>query len=215
MGADDWPNKQERVQRLLASMKDDGSPDTEQAVLNLATLVLAHGAPRMTWQGEHAAGWFQELRVAVAADGWEYDIEAQRLVPTVPGVNASAHADAVERALVSRRWTVAAGHYRQALDTFAQGRWASANAQLRSTLEETLPLAAQVVGGTRPTEVQAALDILKAKNQLADGEYGFAKGLWTLCQSAGPHPGLSGEEESRFRVVSVTTYLRFLLDRLP
>lgn|GEM_PF-5327083 len=208
-----WPNKQTRLQRLFASMRESSDPDVRHAAIDLATQVLRDGARPGSFHGPTT--WYEDVRAAVAADGWEYDVEARRLIPTVPGVDAVEYTDAVDRALAARGWTTAAGHYRQALDAFGRGNWASANAQLRSALEETLPLAASVVARARPNEVQAALDMLRSAGQLVDGEYSYAKGLWQLCQSQGSHPGLSDEEESRFRLVSVTAYLRFLLDRLP
>lgn len=208
-----WPNKQTRLQQLFASMRQSSDPDVRRAAIDLVTQVLRDGSRPNSFHGPTT--WYDEVRAAVAADGWEYDVDQRRLVPTVPGVDAVEYTDAVDGALTGRGWATAAGHYRQALNAFGRGNWASANAQLRSALEEALPLAASVVAGNRPNEVQAALDMLRAAGQLVDGEYSYAKGLWQLCQSQGSHPGLSDEEESRFRVVSVTAYLRFLLDRLP
>jgi hypothetical protein len=110
---------------------------------------------------------------------------------------------------------VAAGHYRQALEGYATGRWASANGQLRNLVEALLPLAAELVSGNKPTTAQAALDALRSAKMLVKGEYGLAKGLWEVCQPRGAHPGLSDAEEARFRLLSVTAYVRFLLIRLP
>jgi hypothetical protein len=214
-GADDWApdqwsNKQTRLQQVFAGMRKDASPASEKAGLELARLVLVRGDS--SWG---RADWFDDVEAALAADGWEYDSDAERLAPTVPGAKVAEEVEHVERELKARGWTTAAGHYRQALEAFGAGNWASANAQLRSLLEDLFPLAAEEVSGKRPREVRAALDGLVKRKFLADGEYDFARGLWQLCQSRGSHPGLSDEEEARFRLVAVTAYCRFLLDRLP
>ncbi len=76
-----------------------------------------------------------------------------------------------------------------------------------------LPLAAEATDGKRPSSARAALDLLK-KEVLLNGEFDFLKGLWTLCQSRGSHPGLSGRAEATFRLMVVTAEARHLLGRL-
>ncbi|MCZ7537874.1 MAG: hypothetical protein M5T61_19395 [Acidimicrobiia bacterium] len=46
-------------------------------------------------------------------------------------------------------------------------------------------------------------------------EAGFGKALWKLLHPGGSHPGLSDQDESRFRLLTLTGYARFLLSRLP
>jgi len=206
-----WPNKQTRLQRLFASMRTAAGEEASAAALELVRLILRDGSRG----GRTPTIWYPKVRAAVAADGWEYDQGSERLVPTVPGVQVAEETSLLEEEMQERGWSVAAGHYRQALSAFGARNWASANAQLRSALEDLLRSSAELVSGNRPAEVQACLDALRAKGVLLDGEFGFAKGLWTLCQSRGPHAGLSGEEEALFRLLAVTSYSRFLLARLP
>jgi hypothetical protein len=208
-----WPNKEARLQHVFSAMREDDGEEAQNAALELLRLVLRKGAPRSEWGSP--AVWWTELVEAAAADGWEYDVDEGRLVPTVPGVQVAEETAHVEAELRRRGWTTAAGHYRQALAGFAADNWASANGQLRSLLEEVIPTAAESVAGRRPKEVQAALDLLLKKGVLVDGEYGLVKGMWELSQSRGPHPGFSDKEEATFRLISITAYCRFLLSRLP
>src|SRR5690606_15086493 len=100
-----WPNKQTRLQRLFASMRESSDPDVRHAAIDLATQVLRDGARPGSFHGPTT--WYEDVRAAVAADGWEYDVEARRLIPTVPGVDAVEYTDAVDRALAARGWTTA------------------------------------------------------------------------------------------------------------
>ena len=82
-------------------------------------------------------------------------------------------------------------------------------------LKSLLPSLAEIVAGKRPKEVQAALDNLQAEDFLVEGENSALRGLWSLSQPRGSHPGLSSESEARFRLMAVTAHCRFLLERLP
>lgn len=72
-------------------------------------------------------------------------------------------------------------------------------------------------GGVAPSggtgHVQKAFDALQAANKLVDGEQQFGKDLWKLLHANGSHPGLSDEDESRFRLLALTGYARYLLSR--
>lgn len=208
-----WNNKQDRLQRLFAAMRADDGTDAEKAALELVRMLLEAGAPANEWADPKI--WWHEVIDAVAADGWEYDADAKRLIPTVPGVRVAEEASAFESALRERGWTTAAGHYKQALKAFAASHWASANSQLRSLVEAMIPAAAEFVAGRPAKGVVPALEVLRANDVLLDGEFGFAKGLWSMFQSQGSHPGLSHEDEARFRLMTATSYCRFLLSRLP
>lgn len=205
-------NKQDRLQRLFQAIQADGGPKTTSAALEILVMVLRHGDGSGGWDRQPAR-WFARVRTAAAADGFEYNPDTQLLLSTMPSGKMLDYVSIVDRELKARGWTVAAGHYKQAIDAFGVGNWASANAQLRSTLEEVLPAVTEQATGTRPTEVQAALEKLQKKGLLDGGEFSLAKGLWSMCQSNGSHPGLSDEDEARFRLVSVTAYLRYLLER--
>jgi hypothetical protein len=143
------------------------------AELGERSLELGSRAGSSSW----ASARRSEVLDAVAADGWEYDVANERLVPTVPGIRVAEKTTRIEAELNRRGWSTAAGHYRQALNTFTAGNWATANSQLRSLVEELIPTAAESVSGSRPKEVQASLDALRKAKVLVEGEYGLVKGL--------------------------------------
>jgi hypothetical protein len=216
--ADQWDppkpaNKQDRLQRLFRAMREDVSDEAETAALDIARRLLSAGAERA--RSRRPMVWWKEAVDTLAADGWEYNLDADRLVSTVPGVRVAQETSRLEDELARRGWTDAAGHYRQALEAFSRAEWAGSNAQLRSVLEDVLLSAAKAVTGRRPQQPRAVIDILKDKWSLAEGEYDLLRGLWDLSQHRGSHPGLSDQEESRFRLMCVTSECRFLLARLP
>jgi hypothetical protein len=121
----------------------------------------------------------------------------------------------VEERLEGRGWRDAAAHYRQCADGVGARNWESANGQGHSFLEDLIPRAATDIGGKKaPREPRAALQFLRDKNLLLEGEFDFARGLWEMCNSRGSHAGRSDGEEARFRFVAISAYARFLLSRL-
>lgn len=81
-------------------------------------------------------------------------------------------------------------------------------------LEDVLPGAAEAVTGKRPGSRELP-STSSGTGSLAEGEYDLLRGLWDLSQHRGSHPGLSDEEEARFRLMFVTSECRFLLACLP
>jgi hypothetical protein len=208
-----WANKQQRLQDAFSSLRADGDPEASRVALRVAEAVLVKGAPPIGGGG--AADWWDELRATIEADGWEYDASNRRLTAVIPGVSVAEVSTSLEEQLRRQGWSTAADHYRQALDNFGKLNWASCNSQLRCLVEEILPTAALAVSGVRPKDVQGSLDALKKAAVLVEGEYGMVKGLWSMCQPRGSHPGLSDREEAVFRLLAVTAHCRFLMSRLP
>ena len=68
--------------------------------------------------------------------------------------------------------------------------------------------------GAETGQVQRAFDALQAASKLVDGEQQFGKDLWKLLHANGSHPGLSDQDESRFRLLTLTGYARYLLRRV-
>ena len=101
------------------------------------------------------------------------------------------------------------------VESFAAGNWAAANGQLRTFFESLLRTAGGTGTESGPGQVQAAVDALENAGLLLPDEPEFAKKLWKLLHPGGSHPGLSDEDESRFRLLALTGYARFLLTRLP
>lgn len=215
-GAHPWfhggANKLDKSLGVLRELRDDGSTDAFDAALEIARLMLISGK---------AAGfrdpptWWQPLRDAIAADGWEFDEATDDFLPLVPGASMAVEADWITTELTRRGWTVAAGHYRQGIENFADGRWAAANGQLRAFFESTVRAAGGTDKAPGSGQVQKAFDNLDTAQAILQGESEFGKKLWVMLHPGGSHPGLSSEDESRFRLLALTGYIRFLLRRLP
>lgn len=83
--ADQWDppkpaNKQDRLQRVFRAMREDGSEEAGDAALEMARRLLTAGAG-----SRRPMVWWEDAVDTLAADGWEYDVEADRMVSTVPG----------------------------------------------------------------------------------------------------------------------------------
>lgn len=208
-------NKLDRTIKLLKSLRVDNSKEANAGALELARLMLAVGkADASSWSRRAPTSWWEPLRDAVAADGWEFDENDDRLVPTVPAVRVPEEITWIETDLARRGWTTAVGHYRQAIEAFASGNWASANSQLRAFFEDLVRNAGGVPPGGGTRHVQRAFDALEAAGKLVTGEQQFGKDLWSLLHANGSHPGLSDQDESRFRLLALTGYARYLLSRV-
>ena len=206
-------NKQDRAVKLLKNLRSDNSKEANAGATELSRLVLAAGKPKPYGTSEPTAHW-QALRDALAADGWEFDEASDQLVPTVPGLPVTDEVSWIETDLRRRGWNTAASHYCQAIDAFASGNWASANSQLRTFFEELVLKAGDVPPNSAAGQVQKAFDALHDANKLVDGEKQFGKALWKLLHANGSHPGLSDQDESRFRLLALTGYARYLLSRV-
>jgi hypothetical protein len=202
-------NKLDRAVKLLKNIRADNSREANAGALELARLMLAAGkADPSSWSRSTPASWWTPLRDAIAADGLEFDEDDNRLVPTVPAVRVTEEVTWIEVDLERRGWTTAAGHYRQAIEAFASGNWASANSQLRAFFEDLVRNAGGIPPGGGTGHVQRAFDALQAAGDLVTGEQQFGKNLWNLLHANGSHPGLSDQDESRFRLLALTGYAR-------
>lgn len=218
-GADPWygggVSKLDKAARALRAMRDDGSEPACKAALDLGRLMLARGkAPDGYWESEPRP-WWQPLKDAIGVDGWEFDESVDDFVPVVPGASMVDESSWIAAELDQRGWSVAAGHYKQALESYADGRWAAANGQLRTFFESTIRTAGGTDTAAGSGQVQRAFDNLERSSALLPGEADFGKKLWRMLHAGGSHPGLSDEDESRFRLLTLTGYIRFLLVRLP
>ena len=143
-----------------------------------------------------------------------FDEASDRLVPMVSALQVTDELSWIEADLERRGWKTAAGHYRQAIDAFASGNWASANSQLRAFFEDLVLKAGDVPPSNAAGQVQKAFDALHDANKLVDGEEQFGEALWRLLHANGAHPGLSDQDESGFRLLALTGCARYLLNRV-
>jgi hypothetical protein len=117
----------------------------------------------------------------------------------------------VDRLLVKHGFTVPKGHLDQAIDAHARGNWAGANGQFRPFFEGLLDeIAARLAPSAgKPLRGLAAIGFLPRDLNERD----FIDGLIKRLHPEGPHPGLSGDEDSTFRFHIVLLTARLLLTR--
>jgi len=215
--ADSWEperydNKEHRLQIVYKAMRTASTPEADRAARELVRMTMKKIHPPSIGRAHWPSEW-NALNRALAADGWEYDIESDRLMPIVPGVAISDELNGLEAELDDLGWSTSKLHFRQAATGFAAGDWESANSQLRSFLEDFLPSVARQITGKRASDQAAAIQALDRKF-LFNGKREFLKGLWALCNERGPHPGASTQAEATFRLTTVTVTARFILSRL-
>lgn len=130
--------------------------------------------------------------------------------------------DEIVRLLTKHGFMVAKGHLDQAFIAHTDGLWASANAQIRNFLDGLLdeiaeridPSAAAMSSGQpRRTKLAARGFLSRPLNEWDDSGLGFLNGLVKRLHSQGPHPGLSDQDDSTFRLHTVLLTARLLLVR--
>jgi hypothetical protein len=117
----------------------------------------------------------------------------------------------VDRLLEKHGLNVPKGQLEQAIDAHARGNWAGANGQFRPFFEGLLDeIAARLAPPPgEPLRRLAAIGFPSRDLNERDFIYGLMKRL----HPEGPHPGLSGGEDSTFRFHVVLLTARLLLTR--
>ena len=121
--------------------------------------------------------------------------------------------------------TTVKGHLEQAISNHSQGNWAAANSQFRTFLEglfDEIALrieptkAVNLPSGENRRQLLAASQPPFFVEQLGewsqDGK-NFVNGVFKRLHPAGPHPGLSDEEDCTFRFHMVLIVARYFLRR--
>lgn len=201
---------------------DDGELLVDSIVAKAASLIPLLKA-EYPWQSRPTLSAEQTkfLRL-LSLDGFTVsDGTLRAALPADLGVPAAE--DETTQLLTKYGFTVPAGHLRQALDVLGQGRWAAANAQLRTFFESLLdevalvldPAASAVKSGhPRRTKLAAVGFLYKELNEWDDNGKGFINGLMLRLHPEGSHPGLSDESDAIYRMQIVLTTARLLLSRL-
>ncbi|MGO8845650.1 MAG: hypothetical protein ACLQFI_10010 [Methylocella sp.] len=130
--------------------------------------------------------------------------------------------DQIVRLLNKHHFVVAKGHLDQAFVNHADGLWAAANSQIRNFLDGLLdeiavridPSAAAIASGQQRRIKLAGHGFLnRGLNEWDDNGLGFVNGLMKRLHPHGPHPGLSDQDDSTFRLHIVLLTARLLLVR--
>lgn len=121
------------------------------------------------------------------------------------------HHREVERLLEKHAFTVPKGQLEQAIDAHARGNWAGANGQFRPFFEGLLDAIAARLSPSVGDSLRRLVSVGFIQHDL--NERDFIQGLMKRLHPKGPHPGLSGDEDSTFRFHLVLLTARLLLTR--
>jgi hypothetical protein len=128
----------------------------------------------------------------------------------------------VDRLLEKHRFNIPKGQLAQAIDAHARGNWAGANGQFRPFLEGLLEeitarlasFAGQPLRGHASRSKLASIGFLRRDlNEWDDEGRGFFNGLMNRLHPEGPHPGLSDDDDSTFRLHFVLLTAHLVLAR--
>ncbi len=149
---------------------------------------------------------------ALRVDG--YEMVNGRLVSAGLGsLPMAEQISLLETRLRDRGMPVAAQHYRQAVDSFTDGRLEASNGQLRSCLEDVL-LDLVTRQGKTTSDPKGAAEMLRAAGRLDGDEARLLQGLVGVSNQRGAHRGTTTAEEATFRLHTTTAVLRYLLARV-
>jgi hypothetical protein len=165
----------------------------------------------------------REFLRALERDGFAIDEgKLRRALPE--NLDLPAADDEVHVLLARYQFVTTRGHLDQAIDAHARGQWAATNAQVRTFFESLLdeaalrldPAAASLPSSENRRQCLGRLGFLRAdlNEWSADGK-NFINGTMRRLHPDGPHPGLSDEEDSTFRLHLVLLVSRLLLRRIP
>ncbi|OEU66354.1 MAG: hypothetical protein BA863_16075 [Desulfovibrio sp. S3730MH75] len=118
-------------------------------------------------------------------------------------------------------FSIAQGHYQQAVAAHGRGEWAAANAQLRSFVEEFFDRTQDLVcpgshktSHDRRTALAQSGFFIQGYNEFLFNGKGFVEGFWNRLHPEGSHPGLSEHADSTFRLHLVILVISHFISRL-
>jgi hypothetical protein len=163
---------------------------------------------------------------ALERDG--YVVEGRSLKPMIPSPRGPAVIQSELLDLLdSFRFTTSKGHLHQAIAAHSRGEWASANAQIRTFSESLFDETAAVLDPTAAASAGTSEErrrllatvsppfLLGTLNEWDSAKgNGFLQGFWRRLHPQGSHPGLSGEDDSTFRLHLVQLIAHHLMKRL-
>jgi hypothetical protein len=207
------PNKMDRVRPVVDRLRNrDDQPDVISLLREL--IEVKFDGRVFDYQG-NVVQFLERLVREFELDGYTVS-EDGRVVATTPDPAAlGPEISRLERELDERGLGVARAHYRQAVDSFVDGRLEASNGQLRSFIEDfMLTLCAQITG-TRAADARGAAERIRSHGGIDGDETKLITGLAGLSNQRGAHAGLTDRDEALFRLHMTTAVARYLLARLP
>lgn len=207
--------KETDIAKHLIANSDKIGPNGSILVVEIIEYAIKHHRGWETFSASHT-----ELAHSLDRDGFE--ITGKGLKRKLPSVFPVAEQEDQLISLLEKfGFDIAKGHYEQAVAAHARGEWAAANAQLRTFVEEFFNKTQSIVcpgqyGSANERKIalaKAGFFITEYNEYLFNGT-GFIEGFWKRLHPEGPHPGLSGQADSTFRLHLVILVIHYLLMRL-
>lgn len=198
----------------------DGEPLVRILVERAVTCLPAE--PQYEWSSApHTTPAMDTFKRCLEQDGFTVTEGAlRRILPTDIGLPQAE--SELMRLLDSYQLHTAKGHLKQAMDIHARGDWAGANGQIRTFFDALLDSIAERIdpsaaalptGHPRRSKLAAAGFLSLSLNEWDNDGKGYINGLIKRLHPEGPHPGLSDEDDSTFRLHTVLLTATLLLRR--
>lgn len=188
----------------------DGAPLVQGVIEHLISKFGASSEP---------SELFPELVNSLDRDGYVLDKNGLRVkLPTQLPIIAEEN-ELIE--LLNRfGYSVAKGHYEQAVSAHSRGDWAAANSQLRNFVEEFFDRISEAIASGSHTSSHNRRETLAEEgffqsdlNEWSKDGKGFVQGFWRRLHPQGSHPGLSEKEDSTFRLHLVIVVMHYFAKR--
>ena len=188
----------------------DGTPLVQGVIEHLISKFGASSEP---------SEFFPELVNSLDRDGYILDKNGLRVkLPTQVPIIAEEN-ELIE--LLNRfGYSVAKGHYEQAVSAHSRGDWAAANSQLRNFVEEFFDRISKAIASRSYTSSHNSREALAKEgffqsdlNEWSKDGKGFVQGFWRRLHPQGSHPGLSEKEDSTFRLHLVIVVMHYFAKR--
>lgn len=164
---------------------------------------------------------YPKLKRLLLKDGFE--IRDEKLVRMVDSTINYVENEGLLLILLDKyKFSIANGHYTQAVNAFTRGDWAACNGQIRTFVEELIIKLTEDITGKKFTDSHSARTALSQSspklfypelNEWLDNGTGYFETFWKRLHPQGSHPGLSDENDSMFRLNIVQISILELLRR--
>jgi hypothetical protein len=206
------PNKMDRVRPVVDTLR---AREEEPNIVSLVReLTEEHLSGHVFDYDRNVLPRFERLIRGLELDGYTISDEGKVVATTPDPAALGPQILQLERELDSRGLGVARAHYRQAVDSFVDGRLEASNGQLRSFIEDFMLTLCDQFVGVRPSTVRSAADRLRNHGDLDGDEAALVSSLAAVSNERGAHAGLTDRDEALFRLHMTTATARYLLARL-
>lgn len=135
---------------------------------------------------------------SLKADGFDVSSSGEIVPLLATAVTPAREESVLEERLSELGWDQAKQHLSEGISSYEHGNWAAANSQFRTFLEAVFNEIVKCNGGSTKGG-GAARQFLEQSGFLSKEEGEMIKGMFSLLNTKGSHPGLLEEFETRMR----------------